>query len=204
MNTRKRGRPKSLEKVNQIVTAAANLFLSEGYDRTSMQQIADAAQVSKRTLYLNFSDKEDLFKSCLVQKTVHDKEEYEPLIDLDLIPGLKAMSMTYLKLRAAPEANRMWRLMIASADSHSHLATLFYEEGMVEARKTFSRFLSKHRAELNTRKFDEAARTYVSVLAGSYSHQLLLGADVDSSESANKKRVNHAISVFRSHYLKHS
>lgn len=60
-----RGRPKDLEKREAIFDAARKLFREKGYGNTSMQEIADAAGVSKLTLYSHFADKEDLFRMAL-------------------------------------------------------------------------------------------------------------------------------------------
>lgn len=49
------------EKRLQIQTAAQQLFLANGYKRTSMEAIRVAAGVSKPTLYTHYADKEALF-----------------------------------------------------------------------------------------------------------------------------------------------
>lgn len=44
----------------EIVDAALALFATQGFDATSMEQVADAAQVSRRTVYRYFATKDDL------------------------------------------------------------------------------------------------------------------------------------------------
>ena len=44
-----------------ILEAAENLFLSEGYDGTTMDQIAEESEFSKGTLYNYFKSKEELY-----------------------------------------------------------------------------------------------------------------------------------------------
>ncbi|WP_121702770.1 TetR/AcrR family transcriptional regulator [Streptomyces sp. E5N298] len=44
----------------RILTAAAHLFATQGINATGMEQIAEAAPVSKRTLYAHFRTKGDL------------------------------------------------------------------------------------------------------------------------------------------------
>src|ERR1044072_4263728 len=44
----------------RILTAAAQLFASQGINATGMEQVADEAPVSKRTLYAHFRTKSDL------------------------------------------------------------------------------------------------------------------------------------------------
>ena len=55
------GRPKDPEKRNAILEAAMQLFPSRGYDGVSMDALAQAAGVSKLTVYSHFEDKEALF-----------------------------------------------------------------------------------------------------------------------------------------------
>src|SRR3954469_1110891 len=44
----------------RILAAAARLFATEGINATGMEQVADEAPVSKRTLYAHFRTKSDL------------------------------------------------------------------------------------------------------------------------------------------------
>ena len=50
------------EKMAQITEAAIREFLRRGVDAASMQNIADGAAVSKRTLYKYFPSKEELYQ----------------------------------------------------------------------------------------------------------------------------------------------
>ncbi|WEZ83656.1 TetR family transcriptional regulator [Rhizobium sp. 32-5/1] len=53
------------EKKQQIVAAASDVFIRYGFKKTSMQDIADAAMMSRGALYLHFRNKEDLFHSLM-------------------------------------------------------------------------------------------------------------------------------------------
>lgn len=44
----------------QILEAAADLFVSEGYDAVSVRKIAERAGISHGTIYIHFRDKDDL------------------------------------------------------------------------------------------------------------------------------------------------
>lgn len=52
-----------------IIDAAEKLFSNKGYYQTSMQDIADEAQVAKGTLYYHFKSKEELFIKLLESGT---------------------------------------------------------------------------------------------------------------------------------------
>lgn len=53
------------ERRERIVEAAEQLFLARGYGATSMEDIAHACGMSKKTLYRYFADKEQLFESVI-------------------------------------------------------------------------------------------------------------------------------------------
>src|SRR4030081_3701120 len=52
-------------KPNAIVLAGLQLFTRHGYRKTSMDDIAQAAQVAKRTVYLHFENKAAVFLAIL-------------------------------------------------------------------------------------------------------------------------------------------
>jgi AcrR family transcriptional regulator len=77
-----------------IITAAIELFRTNGFENTSINDIAVRASISKGTLYKHFSDKEDLFFECA------DRVFYN--IDNDFKEVLNERNiMNRFKLRAA-------------------------------------------------------------------------------------------------------
>ncbi len=68
----------SKDKKNKILTAARAVFLRYGYRRVSMNDIAEAAGVSRPALYLLFKNKEEIFVGVFMQwvdETVADIEK---------------------------------------------------------------------------------------------------------------------------------
>lgn len=53
------------ERKQQIITAAGDVFTRYGFKKASMQDIADAAHMSRAALYLHFRNKDDLFRSLM-------------------------------------------------------------------------------------------------------------------------------------------
>jgi len=58
-------RGRSAAKRAAILEAARQLFLADGYDRTSVDAIAAKADVSKRTVYDHFGDKEAVYAAVI-------------------------------------------------------------------------------------------------------------------------------------------
>src|SRR6201993_3040205 len=67
----------SSAKRRQIMDGARQVFLSEGFDGASMNDIARAAGVSKGTLYVYFDSKEQLFEALIREGK---KEQAERLV----------------------------------------------------------------------------------------------------------------------------
>ncbi|PMC34426.1 TetR/AcrR family transcriptional regulator [Bacillus sp. UMB0899] len=68
-NKRTPGRPKVKAEMNltreRISTTAAHLFLTYGYESVSMQQVAEASNVTKASVYYYFKDKATLFTKAV-------------------------------------------------------------------------------------------------------------------------------------------
>ncbi|MEV0696523.1 TetR/AcrR family transcriptional regulator [Saccharopolyspora sp. NPDC050389] len=75
------GRP---EKRRAIETAARKVFGREGYTRASVDAIAAEAQVSKRTIYNHFADKEQLFLSVALDGAQEVTDTIARLMELHL------------------------------------------------------------------------------------------------------------------------
>src|SRR3954453_16544740 len=50
-----------------LLEAACGVFARYGYRKTSMDEVARAAQISRQGLYLHFANKDDLFRAMLKQ-----------------------------------------------------------------------------------------------------------------------------------------
>jgi AcrR family transcriptional regulator len=61
MKNSSRGDREKWVRESEIVAAAETVFSAKGYDSASMDEIAKAAQFTKRTLYQYFVNKEDLY-----------------------------------------------------------------------------------------------------------------------------------------------
>lgn len=58
-------KPGDEARQRKLLDAALTVFLRYGYRKTSMDEVARAAQVSRQGLYLHFATKEELFRATL-------------------------------------------------------------------------------------------------------------------------------------------
>ncbi|MBN9109395.1 MAG: TetR/AcrR family transcriptional regulator [Pseudonocardia sp.] len=91
-----RGRRRSVQKRTAMLDAAQELFLADGYERTSVDAIAARANVSKRTVYDHFGEKELVYTAVMdrvsarFMMTIKAAIEEELPEGCDLRPGLLA------------------------------------------------------------------------------------------------------------------
>lgn len=70
------------DKRGAILRAAAELFPRQGFDKTSMDSIAECAMVSKATVYAHFASKEVLFRTTLEALAHQSPNPWEALLNM--------------------------------------------------------------------------------------------------------------------------
>jgi TetR/AcrR family transcriptional repressor of multidrug resistance operon len=68
-------RPKNLEKEEAIRSIALQIIAEEGLENLSMQKLAKAANVSPRTIYIKYADKEDLLITLFIEDVLGPYEK---------------------------------------------------------------------------------------------------------------------------------
>ncbi|HEY5786989.1 MAG TPA: helix-turn-helix domain-containing protein [Microlunatus sp.] len=74
---------------SKIVTAAAELFIADGYHSTTLEQIAARAGVAVQTVYFHFGNKRSVLKQAVDVAVVGD-EEPVPMLDRPWLDGARA------------------------------------------------------------------------------------------------------------------
>ncbi len=137
------GRPKDLEKRQAVLDAAQELFLTQGFTATSMDSVAQAAGVSKLTVYSHFGDKEGLFRAAI--ETHCDANlphvAFEFAADRDLRTQLLGIARGFRTLIFSDKALALHRVLIAEAQPDTDLARAFYASGPCRTIEEFASFL---------------------------------------------------------------
>jgi AcrR family transcriptional regulator len=87
-------RPKSLQKEEAIRTIALQIIAEEGLEHLSMQKLAKAANISPRTIYIKYDNKEDFLVKLFVEDVL---VAYEKAVlgnfsqDMDFFDGVKTI-----------------------------------------------------------------------------------------------------------------
>jgi TetR/AcrR family transcriptional regulator, mexJK operon transcriptional repressor len=114
-----------------ILNAATDVFLREGYARTSVDTIAAAAGVGKQTVYGHFGDKQQLFLA--VVEHVHAASPLDPagmITDTgDPRADLTAAATWIIRAVTTPDVAALQRLMIAELTHHPGLLRYWRDDG---------------------------------------------------------------------------
>ncbi|HZT95866.1 MAG TPA: TetR/AcrR family transcriptional regulator [Chloroflexota bacterium] len=134
---------RSARKRRAIMEAATALFLDKGYDGTSVDEIAAVAEVSKRTVYQHFADKEGLFTEIIMATTAQVDEVVRLVAGtldatLDLDADLRKLARAFLAALTEPGLLQLRRLVIADASRFPDLGRAWYEQGFERVLATLA------------------------------------------------------------------
>jgi TetR/AcrR family transcriptional repressor of mexJK operon len=127
--------PRVVRSRAAVVEAARTLFLRKGYASTTMEEIAAAAGLTKRTLYNNYPDKETLFTQIVTETMAFAEAFARGLHDeFTAVVTAKNLRATLddLARRMAlgimrPEVIALRRLLIGEAREFPAFGTTYFE-----------------------------------------------------------------------------
>ena len=177
------GRPKDLGKRASILEAAKRLFLDQGYQGVSMDQIATAAGVSKLTVYSHFGDKETLFSAAIAAKCqeVLPDDLFASPPDGPLAEQLRAIGHAFFALITSEEAISMHRMMNTPGTAENALRELFWNAGPRRVQEVFAQFLAARVGQGQLRIDDPAlaASQFFCLLKGELHPMMACGLCVE-------------------------
>lgn len=112
-----------------ILWTAKDVFIEEGFERTSMDVVAARAETSKRSLYAHFPSKDVLFQSVLelVRELYLGRLKTPADYGDDPAEAVVAFCGRFLQLQLWTAALRTFRLGVAEAERRPDAAALYHE-----------------------------------------------------------------------------
>ena len=110
-----------------IVAGAERLFLHRGFGAVSMDELAEAAGVARRTLYNQFASKEDIFREMLGRVSRQLEDAFPPGLETtgDAEHVLRQIAQIILDLHKSPEYLGFLRMVVADARQFPWIAKEF-------------------------------------------------------------------------------
>jgi AcrR family transcriptional regulator len=194
------GRPRiaDLEKPNDdILAAAAELFLQHGFDGTSMDAIAGSAGISKRTLYSRHRDKSSLFNTVIYELLGRllapiEKFRYEQPAELESVLLTLARDMIGEALK--PELLAVYRIIPFETQRRPQFGRWIRDVRRKPAIHVIARILERHRNELRVTDFEAAAEQFANLAVDSCFRLASLGIKLSPREV--DERISAAVDLF--------
>jgi TetR/AcrR family transcriptional repressor of mexJK operon len=187
-------------KRQAILNGATRMFLTHGYRNVSMEKIAQAAPVSKATLYNHFDSKNALLAeviSGLCGSLLQTMAQVTIKSD-DIENNLTQIATSAVDLIYAEDALAIYRLVVAESPDFPELGQLFYQSGP----QTVLTQLEDYFRQLNTEgSFNIAdpvfaADAFFSMLKGDLHLRCLLTNTLRPSADEKKHLVSQVIQFY--------
>jgi AcrR family transcriptional regulator len=192
-------------KAEQILAAAGELFRQHGYAGTSMDAVAQKADVSKATLYVYFSGKRQLFAAVITEegerhsRSVITGEAGQE----ELRAKLLRFGHAILELLIAPETVASYRMVVAEGTRFPDLGRDYYENGAAKLLKRLEDFFASAMAsgKLRAAHPRRAAEQFVGLIRGDLQLKALLGLDSSGSQSQQDAVIRAGVDTFCRAYV---
>ncbi|EEX11398.1 transcriptional regulator, TetR family [Ruegeria lacuscaerulensis ITI-1157] len=132
-------------KFDQVLKGAREVFMADGFEGASVDDIARAAGVSKATLYSYFPDKRLLFSEVAQTECSRMAENVLAMID-ESKPVREALMIaaTHLtRFLVSDFAQQVFRICVAERDRFPELGKAFYEAGPAKGQRQMAEYLEK-------------------------------------------------------------
>jgi AcrR family transcriptional regulator len=179
------------ELSEHILFAAKDIFLELGFERASMDVIADRAKTSKRTLYAHFESKEKLYLAVikLVRGLYLDSLRTPAEYAQDTSEALVQFCGRFMDLLLWTPAVRMCRLAISEAERFPEGSASFYDAIFTTAHERLASFL-RERLKLGPKASAEAADDLIGRIAHPRLSRALFGIDKVRDEWLDEDKIS--------------
>ena len=189
----------------QILVGASRVFLRQGFDAASMDEIAREAGVSKGTLYVYFKSKEELFET-IVEDQCSDQAEAIFSFDHEatLEQELGRLGTSFVHFLCQPGAVPSIRTIVAIADRMPEIGARFYASGPARGITALKGYLGRKMDEgvLAPHDTELAAAQFIELCLATTYKPMLFNAAGPPSDGRISYVVGRAVKVFIAAYGK--
>ncbi len=191
-------------KVDQVLEGARTVFLRDGFEGASVDDIARAAGVSKATLYSYFADKRLLFAEVARLECRRQADAAVQLIDTSMPPEtvLPEAGRRILTFLTSEFGMGIFRVCLAESHRFPELGHDFYHSGPLLVRERLAEYLRKAvaRGELAIDDIDLAADQFAELCKADIHGRMLCGIQPCCTPRDIDRTVNGAVEMFLARY----
>lgn len=192
-------------KREQILDGAKRVFMEQGFEAASMNDITRAAGVSKGTIYVYFENKEDLFEDMIERERRKLTETVRHVLDanqpLDLT--LREFGMLFAAHVTADHTIRAMRMVIAANHRLPKLCSNFFSASSINPVSVLQSYLDRQVAAgvLACDDTGHAAKQFIELTTvGLFKPRIFGTMEEAPPKAAIEKNVASAIRVFLAAY----
>ena len=186
-------------KREQILRVATDVFLETGYAAASMDRIAQAAGVSKVTIYNHYASKEALFTEIvmgLCDRMMAPLDEAAAAEPVEVT--LRRIAKSLLDQLRDERLTALFRLVIAETPKFPALGHAYFKAGPERAVATLAAWLEARSQEglLTVEQPRCAAELFFGMVGGTFKGRRLLLPHEPIDDAAYARHVDHAVALF--------
>ena len=191
-------------KFDQVLDAARDVFLREGFEGASMDDIAASAKVSKATVYSYFPDKNLLFLEAAKSEILRITQEVEnvAVVDAPIEVVLRYSARTIVDFYLSTLGQSIFRVCVSESERFPELGRMFYEAGPKMGSERLSGYLHymSEQGVLNIDDAPLAADQFADLCRADLFQRVMFGL-ADTIKPGDIDRViDGAISTFMARY----
>jgi AcrR family transcriptional regulator len=198
--TVRRTRPRGEIRRSQILDAATEVFLENGYGGATIDLVVERAGASKATVYSFFGGKDGLFAAIVEERCERILSAFgDPeVVDSDVLSALAHIARRYMEVVMAPDVVGFYRLIIGEGVRFPELARTFHRLGPDRTNAHLAGMLSVWRERGLIRLDDPqlAAVQFFDSVSGDLHRRAMAGIIPKNVRTVIKRRVDNAVKVF--------
>lgn len=188
------------QRLQELLDTAAELFVANGYQGTSLDAVASCAGASKRTLYAHYSSKAELFQAVVRRETdkMHRYAQSQLPLNEPVSQALERFGLEQIHLLSQERSVRLLRALIATAEPFPELARSFADVFSHKCTLALESYLRQkaQQGQLVLARPRLAAHLLQSMIVGPYILTAQLGLQPSSAVRNQKTYVRECVRTF--------
>lgn len=191
-------------KFDQVLEGARKVFMADGFEGASVDDIARQANVSKATLYSYFPDKRLLFMEVANQECARQSQSAIDNIDMSAAPNLvlAQAGRHFLRFLTSKFGQQVFRICVAETDRFPEIGRAFYRSGPERMRAEMAEYFtgSIGRGELKIDDLALAADQFSELCKADLWPRLMFGMITVVTDADIERVVDGAVETFLARY----
>jgi AcrR family transcriptional regulator len=191
-------------KFDQVLQGARTVFMADGFDGASVDEIARVAAVSKATLYSYFPDKRLLFMEVASAECARQSREAIDSIDMQAPPRevLDQAGHHFLRFITSTFGLQIFRICVAESDRFPEIGQQFYASGPAVMRQEMATYFeqAEARGALRIDDYMLAADQFGELCKADLWARLIFGVSKTISDAEIDRVVDGAVETFMARY----